>query len=363
MYGYGGKNGTTAQIWNLNEVSYQPAMWFMDVVKFTKAPGAGSLHAGTLNFDVVGVNNSNIKAPFDCKVVAIYKQKKEANTVVIQSLAPVQYADGTIDYMCMSFAHDSYVGDLWVGKTIAQGEVFYQTGNYGGISTGVHAHVCCIRGTFQRDIWNRQPPNNNCGSPNSICPTKALFLPEGIPVYDTKGLVFQTYIPHTCINFNSVGVCIECGKDFVLQNSTALNRKFTTVQVDGAIHTTPYGDAPISGRLQKNAMYTVTESATNYFGNVWYKLEGTDSNGCEQWVVSDYLALHTCKTFDTSGYCKECKSEFVLQNVTYLNQWMKATKDNGAMHTRPYINFMLFKMAIIIIVIWILSKINVLMNN
>ncbi len=337
-------NGTKAQIWNLNTIltsnsqtqpTYQPAMWFMDVVKFTQKPGGNYSHAGTLNFDVVGVNNSDIKAPFDCKVVAIYKTWAEGNTVVIESIVPVQYADGTVDYMCMSFAHDNYVGDLWVGKTISQGEIFYQTGNYGNV-TGVHAHVCCIRGTFQKDIWKRQPPNNNCGSPNSICPTKALFLPQGIPVYDTKGLVFQTYDPHICTNFNSVGVCAECGKDFVLQNRTTLNSKFTTIQVDGAIHTAPYGDAPINGRLQKDAIYTITESVVNVFGNLWYKLEGTDNNGLEQWVVSDYVALHTCKTFDKSGYCKECKSEFVLQDVKYLNQWMEATKENGAMHTRPY---------------------------
>ncbi len=191
-----GKNGTTAQIWSLNTVSsqLQPAMWFMDVVKLTQEPGGGYSHRGTLNFDVVGVNNSDIRAPFDCKVVAIHKSWAEGNTVVIESLTPVQYADGTVDYMCMSFAHDNDISNLWVGKTIAQGETFYQTGKYGYV-TGVHSHVSCIRGTYQKDIWKRQPPNNNCGSPNAICPTKALFLPEGIAIYETKGLTFKTYTP------------------------------------------------------------------------------------------------------------------------------------------------------------------------
>ena len=267
---------------------YQPAMWFMDVVKFTQEPGGGYSHKGTLNFDVVGVHNSNIKAPFDCKVVAIYKSWAEGNTVVIESLAPVQYADGTVDYMCMSFAHDNDVSNLWVGKTIAQGEVFYQTGNYGNV-TGVHAHVSCIRGTYQKDIWKRQPPNNNCASPNSICPTKALFLPEGIAIYETKGLMFQTYKTHTCTYFTALGVCEECGKNFELKHRTALNKKFTALQGEGTIHTSPYDSASVSGNLQKNKTYTVTESAVNSFANMWYKLEGTDSNGCEQWVQSGYL--------------------------------------------------------------------------
>ena len=82
-----------------NEPKPQPAMWFMNVVKFTQKPGGSYSHEGTLNFDVVGMNNSDIFAPFDSKVVAIYKTKAEGNTVVIESLAPVLYADGSVDYM------------------------------------------------------------------------------------------------------------------------------------------------------------------------------------------------------------------------------------------------------------------------
>ena len=78
----------------------QPAMWPMDVVYFTQEPGGGFSHAGTLNFDIVGMTNSNIKAPFDCKIVKIYKGWAEGNTVIIQSLYPVKYADCLFMIFC-----------------------------------------------------------------------------------------------------------------------------------------------------------------------------------------------------------------------------------------------------------------------
>lgn len=65
-------------------------------------------------------------APFDAIVRKIYKE--DANEVWIESLEPVLYADGTVDYMTMLFMHDNDVSDLYVGKIINQYEEFYQEG-------------------------------------------------------------------------------------------------------------------------------------------------------------------------------------------------------------------------------------------
>lgn len=71
----------------------QNALWFMDDLYITQLPGGDYSHAGTLNFDVIGVNNRNIKAPFDCEIVKVYPGYDTGNTVIIQSVTPVQFAN------------------------------------------------------------------------------------------------------------------------------------------------------------------------------------------------------------------------------------------------------------------------------
>lgn len=124
----------------------QKAKWFMNYVNISQVPGGDYSHQGTQNFDAIGTRgDNNIFAPFDCKIVAIYKELwSYGNTVIIQSLNNVQYADGTSGIMSMAFGHDNDISDLWIGKVIEQGEIFYQTGNYGPGNGGVHSHVTCI---------------------------------------------------------------------------------------------------------------------------------------------------------------------------------------------------------------------------
>lgn len=170
------------------DLSCQKAEWFMSAVNISQATNTGS-HLGTQNFDVIGYYDNNIYAPFDCKVVAIYDSMYSmGHTVVIESLNKVRYANGTIDYMSMSFGHDDDISDLYVGKVLSKGTVFYQTGNY-GISTGSHSHVTCIRGKYQGDMWTTNQYGNDC-SPNAIHPTAALFIPRNMKVVSTAGMSF-----------------------------------------------------------------------------------------------------------------------------------------------------------------------------
>ena len=170
------------------KVAYQKAMWFMNDLDITQVPGGDYSHKGTQNFDVIGVNSNDIFAPFDCKVVAIYPAFGSGNTVIVESLAPVLYADGRVDYMSMAFAHDNDISNISIGKIIKQGEVFYQTGTYGNVS-GRHSHVTCIAGTYQNDFWTQNSDGNYC-SPNAIAPTSALFISSSTNIVNTKGLNF-----------------------------------------------------------------------------------------------------------------------------------------------------------------------------
>ena len=157
----------------------QPAMWIMDDLNITQVPGGDYSHAGTLNFDIKGVRNPNIKAPFDCKIVAVFPTKESGNTVIIQSISPVRYADGTVDYMSMAVGHDEDISDCIndynTGRIISQGEVFYQNGEY-GVATGIHTHVTCIRGKYTDHPDWVQVSTGNSTFHNAIDPTTAFFV-------------------------------------------------------------------------------------------------------------------------------------------------------------------------------------------
>lgn len=175
---------------------YQPAMWFMDDLNITQEPGGNYSHAGTQNFDVVGVNNRNIKAPFDCEIVAIFNSYNSGNTVIIQSCNPVRYANGNVGFMSMAFAHDNDISDCYVGRRIMQGEIFYQNGDYGYV-TGVHSHVTCMEGKYTDHPGWVTVSTGNSTFHNGMNPKECLFISSNTNIYDSKSLNFVTYISET----------------------------------------------------------------------------------------------------------------------------------------------------------------------
>lgn len=186
--------GGTVTLYAQWEEDCQKAMWFMHDMYITQLPNEGG-HQGTQNFDVIGSTSNDIFAPFDCKVVAVYPEERSGNTVIVQSVKPVRYADGRVDYMCMAFAHDNDISNVYNSSTgaiyqgvIKQGEVFYQTGTYGP-NTGRHSHVTCIAGTYQNDFWTVNEYGNYC-SPHAIPPTSALFISSSTNIVNSAGLNF-----------------------------------------------------------------------------------------------------------------------------------------------------------------------------
>ena len=99
---------------------------------------------------------SDIYAPFTGIIKKIYTN--DANEVWLESIDKVEYPDGTVDYLTVMFAHDNNVSNLFVGKRIKQGEVFYQEGTKGNV-TGNHCHIECGRGKFTGTGWHK----NNSG--------------------------------------------------------------------------------------------------------------------------------------------------------------------------------------------------------
>ena len=72
-------------------------------------------HKGSYAIDEGGMDTGIdlIYAPFTGVIKKIYGG---ANEVWLESLEPVEYPDGTIDYMTMLFCHDNDVSNLFIGK-------------------------------------------------------------------------------------------------------------------------------------------------------------------------------------------------------------------------------------------------------
>ena len=134
-------------------------------------------HSNTNAFDLGG--NSDYVAPFTGKIVAI---NQNYHMIMLQSLNKVYYADGTLDYMTVSFTHDNNIKNLYVGKVIKQGEIFYQPGVYpAGSSTGSHVHIAVFRGKV-----------NTAKYKGNVYPNDALWLKYGTKIKQTGNYCWGT---------------------------------------------------------------------------------------------------------------------------------------------------------------------------
>lgn len=112
--------------------------------------GGDYSHFGTYNIDLLGYGpNGRIYecpfyAPVTLKCVAIWDPA--SNNRVYESVNKVHFADGTLDYLTIEFAHDNSPVHN-VGDIINQGEVLGHTGSTGQV-TGDHTHTCVARGKY-----------------------------------------------------------------------------------------------------------------------------------------------------------------------------------------------------------------------
>lgn len=157
-------------------------------MRITQRYNTGS-HIDSYAIDEAGQdsNISTLYAPFTGIIKKIYLE--DANEVWLESIEPVEYPDGTIDYMTIMFAHSNDVSNLFVGKKIKRKEPFYSEGTKGN-ATGNHCHIECGKGKFIGTGWYK-----NNGSSYSINnkkkPEECLWIDESIKVIDSKGLNFK----------------------------------------------------------------------------------------------------------------------------------------------------------------------------
>ena len=157
-------------------------------MRITQGFGEGS-HMGGFAIDEAGKDTGidDLFAPFTGMIKKIYQS--DANEIWFESLEPVEYPDGTIDYMNILMAHDNDVTDLYIGKVIKQGEKLYQEGTK-GIATGAHCHMECGLGKFSGSGWYKNS-YGNWVIKNGKNPTECLWINDEITILDSQGYNFK----------------------------------------------------------------------------------------------------------------------------------------------------------------------------
>ena len=180
-------------------VQMQYAKFPMQYVNVAQVPNNAFSHKGSVSaFDNAGkdLGIDDVFAPFDCRVV--WKDTGSAKTgVVIQNTVDVKCADGIVrkpNTIKVLLWHDNDISNLWLGKEIKQGEVFYQDGT-AGRATGNHVHFNVGIGAHdgkypmvknQSQVWEIK---------GEIDPTKIFFIDDSHIVKNTKGMRWKKYTP------------------------------------------------------------------------------------------------------------------------------------------------------------------------
>lgn len=171
----------------------QKAVFWIENLKVTQGMFSSFSHKGVAAIDI-GACANWLKAPFDCTVKKIYPSDHE---VWIQSNKPVKFADGTVDYMTVLTMHDENIKDLYVGKKIKQGEIYYHPGNY-GYSAGTHIHITVGKGKFSGSGWYKNSYGQWCIT-NQYEIHKALYLHSSVKVTNTGG---YNWIKTSTLNYS-----------------------------------------------------------------------------------------------------------------------------------------------------------------
>lgn len=162
----------------------EKAVLILDTLNVSQKANSDFSHKGDKALDISGKDTGidSLKAPFTGIIKRIYTN---TNTVWLESIDRVKYADGTIDYMTVMTMHDNDVSNLKVGDIIKQGTIYYEEGRQ-GYTTGNHIHLAVGKGKFTGNGWFL----NSEGSwivNNQYDVHKALYLLDSVKVLNGGG--------------------------------------------------------------------------------------------------------------------------------------------------------------------------------
>lgn len=106
-------------------------------MNITQGANGALSHRGTMANDVAGSGDRDpYYAPATVKCIAVYPDSGQS---MWQSVNPVRFANGNIDYATFMIAHDNSQ-NCYVGQIVAQGEQLGIMGDK-GYATGIHCHI------------------------------------------------------------------------------------------------------------------------------------------------------------------------------------------------------------------------------
>lgn len=171
---------------------YEVALFPLEEMSISQGENGQLSHQLTYNIDFLGyvngirVFNCPMYAPVTLKVVSLWDYNG-SHTVTFESVSPVHLANGQIDYLTIGCTHDNNPPYHTIGDVIQQGNIFYHTGTYGGV-TGDHVHMTIGQGHFGSYILRYQTPQYYCYDLSN-----RIHMYDGLYVNDTTILDGEGY--------------------------------------------------------------------------------------------------------------------------------------------------------------------------
>lgn len=269
--------------------TYELLRFPMKTMNITQGNNGQFSHQGVNALDIAG-KDAGIDPTFaPCKMVIKRKEGYgQGNAVFAESVDPVMFADGTVDYAKFMFLHDNYTGDFAVGRVFQQWEEFGDEGT-AGYATGNHCHFEVAKGKL---VWDKAGAgygyygrNNSTGVwhlQDSISADKACVV-DGVTIKNGNGMAWKK---SSEVKTGSSGI------KWTAENGTAtFTRNNIRIHEDG-----PTGKV-ISG-VQYNAGQSVRYFAKcAYKGHRWVKyrranggigcvaVSGSEKHGVDPWAT------------------------------------------------------------------------------
>ena len=248
----------------------EKAMFPMQYMNISQGVNESYSHQGRLAIDLCGRDRGidAFYAPFTGTIKKIYGAD---NVVWLESNAPVEFADGTVDYMTIMCMHDNDISDLYVGKVIRQGEQFLSEGTAGS-ATGNHIHLECGRGRFSGSGWYENSYGKWCIN-NGINPWQALYISDSTIIYNDYGYGWKKASsdstppsnPKLMIYTNSVAAGEPILFEYSVENATNM---YIAIDVNGVReHFIEVWGDHYNGTFTKPGRYEAYLYATNTYGN------------------------------------------------------------------------------------------------
>lgn len=284
----------------------EKAMYPIKTIRITQRDHQGT-HADCFATDEAGPDGgiSSLFAPFTGIIKKIYS--KDANEVWLESIEPVLFADGTKDYMTIMFCHDNDVSDLWVGKIIKQGEVFYQEGTK-GYATGNHCHFECAKGKFTGTGWHKDAAGY-WSINNGKLVTDCLFVDDSYNLIQTLGLNFKNVKEVEPKRYGSPVERNEYVNQIKINADNVRARTSPSGEIIGYVNSGIY-----------NSLETVTQD-----GYAWHRVE--DNLWCAmgewaEWLPKKEQPVEPPKQDDTDTKINELN-----KTIANLNNQIKSLKE------------------------------------